>query len=299
MIDVIGRATATFVATNIDDIVLLALFFGRATADRRAESRVVAGQVAGFGAIVAVCVVAALELRLLPESIVAHFGLVPLGLVPLALGIHAAVLARRARRGSADDEIPPPALLTVGGVAAVTFANGGDNVGVYIPVLSAATGGELVVHVVVFAVLLAAWCVTGRAVAVWRSSSRAERSACETDPRSGAQVEAVQVRVPGDEAEPPVEAVRRLPRRPAGEVDALGAAPARLGERRLVQRCAHAVTTHLVGDDDVFDPRLQPGGDPVRGERQRPHDAAVDAGDEQCRARIGDDLGQLGGGRRG
>jgi cadmium resistance protein CadD (predicted permease) len=47
-------------------------------------------------------------------------------------------------------------------VAAVTFANGGDNIGVYVPVFATAGTGGLVVFAVVFLTLVALWCVAGR-----------------------------------------------------------------------------------------------------------------------------------------
>lgn len=39
-----GQAPGMFVVTNIDDIVLLAVFLGQATGQRRAEARVIIGQ---------------------------------------------------------------------------------------------------------------------------------------------------------------------------------------------------------------------------------------------------------------
>ena len=60
-------------------------------------------------------------------------------------------------------------------IAAVTFANGGDNVGVYVPVFATAGAGDMVVFVVVFLVLVAVWCAAARllvshpAVAGWLS----------------------------------------------------------------------------------------------------------------------------------
>jgi cadmium resistance protein CadD (predicted permease) len=47
-------------------------------------------------------------------------------------------------------------------VAAVTFANGGDNIGVYVPVFATADIGGMSVYAVVFLVLVAVWCFAGR-----------------------------------------------------------------------------------------------------------------------------------------
>jgi hypothetical protein len=62
----IGQAVGLFAVTNIDDIVVLALFFGQA-AGRSGTVRVVLGQYLGFAAILAVAVAGALGVGLLPE----------------------------------------------------------------------------------------------------------------------------------------------------------------------------------------------------------------------------------------
>ena len=46
-------------------------------------------------------------------------------------------------------------------VALVTVANGGDNIGVYVPVFATRTGPELAVMIVVFLILVAVWCFAG------------------------------------------------------------------------------------------------------------------------------------------
>ncbi|MFC0109594.1 cadmium resistance transporter [Kibdelosporangium aridum] len=48
------------------------------------------------------------------------------------------------------------------GVAAVTFANGDDNIGIYVPVFAAAGTGGLIVFAVVFLAPVALWCLLGR-----------------------------------------------------------------------------------------------------------------------------------------
>jgi len=76
----------------------------------------------------AVAVAGALGAGLLPESVLPY-----LGLSPLALGLRAAWRLWRERHDQDHDgmteRVGPGAL----SVAAVTFANGGDNIGVYVP----------------------------------------------------------------------------------------------------------------------------------------------------------------------
>ncbi|GAA2670177.1 MULTISPECIES: cadmium resistance transporter [Actinosynnema] len=155
----LGRAAAMFAVTNIDDLLLLALFFGQARGDRRAELRVVVGQYLGFGAILAVAVVGALGAGLLPEAVIPY-----LGLLPLALGVRAGWTAWRERDAHEDgDEVDTAA--GAAQIAAVTFANGGDNIGVYVPVFAVAGAGGTVGYAVIFLVGVAVWLAAGRFLA--------------------------------------------------------------------------------------------------------------------------------------
>lgn len=152
---VVEQATGMFAVTNVDDLVLLALFFGQASAGRRGGAGVVVGQYLGFAAILVVSVVGALGAGLLPESAIPY-----LGMVPLLLGVRA---GWRVWRGAGEEA--PPEALTALSVAAVTFANGGDNIGVYVPVFTSSGRDGLVVFVVVFLLLVGVWCAAGRFLA--------------------------------------------------------------------------------------------------------------------------------------
>lgn len=157
-----GKAIGMFAITNVDDIVVLALFFSQA--HRPAEAlRVVAGQYLGFIAILAVAALGALGVGMLPASALPY-----LGLLPLALGIRAGwgVWSGRRHPDAREDDAPAggaaPGVLAV---ATVTFANGGDNIGVYVPVFANAGTGGLVTYCAVFLVMVAAWCAAGRFLA--------------------------------------------------------------------------------------------------------------------------------------
>lgn len=155
-----GQAAGLFAVTNVDDLLVLALFFARGAGRRSAAARVVAGQYLGFLAILAVAVAAAFGAALLPAAAVPY-----LGLLPLALGVKAGWQAWRGRHG--EEDAPDRAGGGPGAleVAAVTFANGGDNIGVYVPVFATSGHGGMIVYVAVFLVLVAVWCAAGRFLA--------------------------------------------------------------------------------------------------------------------------------------
>lgn len=167
-IELIGQAVGLFTVTNIDDIVILALFFGDATSPSGAL-QVVAGQYVGFAGILAAAIVGALGAELLPEMMIPY-----LGLLPLLLGLRAAWAAWReyfprsnganhADKANRDSDISErsasgPGVFTV---ATVTLANGGDNIGVYVPVFTTTGTGDLLTYVLAFLVLVAVWCAVG------------------------------------------------------------------------------------------------------------------------------------------
>jgi cadmium resistance protein CadD (predicted permease) len=159
----IGKAVVLFAVTNIDDLLLLALFFARGAGHRGAGLRIAAGQYAGFVLILAVAMAGAFGATLLPDSVMPY-----LGLLPLSLGLRAAWHAwrdRHGRNGEDGNAVEDRGGPTVLEVSAVTFANGGDNIGVYVPVFATAGTGSLSAYVVVFFVLLAVWVAAGRFVA--------------------------------------------------------------------------------------------------------------------------------------
>ena len=82
---VVAEAAALFAVTNIDDIVVLSLFFAQGAGQPGSATRIVAGQYLGFIAILAIAVAAGSGATFLPEGVIPY-----LGLIPLALGLKAA-----------------------------------------------------------------------------------------------------------------------------------------------------------------------------------------------------------------
>jgi cadmium resistance protein CadD (predicted permease) len=148
-------AVTLFVSTNIDDLVVLIGFF----ADRRLRTRnIVAGQYAGLAVLFVVSAAASLLSLVIPK---AYLGL--LGVFPIVIGV------RKLFELQTDDPEPKDSSHgSIAGVALVTVANGGDNLGVYIPAFVVHSGGEVAVIAVVFVAMTALWC----ALAHWMVNHR-------------------------------------------------------------------------------------------------------------------------------
>ena len=141
-----------FAATNIDDIFVLTLFFAQKTSRRW---HVVVGQYLGFAALVAVSLVGYFAHFIVPREWV---GL--LGIVPMVIGVKK-LLEWKHAKGENNSSLEKPAGASVFTVAAVTFANGGDNIGVYTPLFASSGAAQLGVILAVFFVLIAVWCAVG------------------------------------------------------------------------------------------------------------------------------------------
>lgn len=157
----IPPAVGLFVVTNIDDIIVLSLFFARGAGQRGTTARIVTGQYLGFAAILGAAVLVTVGAgAFLPPGIIPYFGL-----IPLALGLRVAWVAWR---GSDHDDDDDDKNVGVWAVAAVTFANGGDNIGVYVPVFLSVGPAAAVTYCVVFLVLVAVLVVAAKYVATRR-----------------------------------------------------------------------------------------------------------------------------------
>ena len=159
------QAIGLFIATNIDDIIVLSLFFARGVGQRGTTARILVGQYLGFIGILGASVLVTLGAgAFLPPEVIPYFGLIPLG-----LGLWAAWQAWRNRGADDDDEAKVEGKkVGVWTVAGVTFANGGDNIGVYVPVFLSVGPAAVVAYCIVFLALVAALVGLGKFVATRR-----------------------------------------------------------------------------------------------------------------------------------
>lgn len=163
LLPTILAAITAFAATNVDDILLLTVYFAQVNTAFR-KRHIILGQYVGFAAILAVSTVGLLGALIIPPE---WIGL--LGLLPIFIGLRRLFSANAA---SGEENMALPAPLSSSpfaslfspytySVAAVTFANGGDNISIYVPLFAAGDFGRALVMVGVFAVLIALWCYLG------------------------------------------------------------------------------------------------------------------------------------------
>jgi len=167
----------SFAATNIDDIVILMLFFAQVTSTFRPR-HIVIGQYLGFVALIAASLPGFFGGLIVPK---AWIGL--LGLLPIAIGISHLVkreneandvqaVSAKFNGQSNSSAVSKLASLfnpQIFNVAAVTVANGGDNIGIYLPLFASSDFPSLAVILAVFFLMVGVWCY----VAYWLTRPKA------------------------------------------------------------------------------------------------------------------------------
>ena len=158
----IAAGISAFVATNLDDIVILILFFAQTNSTFRPK-HIVVGQYLGFGVLLLASLPGFLGGLIVPKS---WIGL--LGLVPIAIGLHQLIHLKS--EGNQTQAIASPLSDLKAStlarflapqsyqVAAVTIANGGDNIGIYLPLFARSDLVSLSVILSVFLIMVGVWC---------------------------------------------------------------------------------------------------------------------------------------------
>ena len=155
MFETIITAVFAFASTNIDDIFILTLFYA---SRKYTPASIIAGQFIG----IAFLVFASLLASFVGNFVDARFvGL--LGLFPIYLSIKQVIALLNKNDTHKETvvitESNAPALFTIAGV---TVANGGDNIGVYVPLLSTLAVQEKIQLFIVFGILVFIWCYMAR-----------------------------------------------------------------------------------------------------------------------------------------
>jgi cadmium resistance transport/sequestration family protein len=143
-----------FISTNIDDIFLLMLFFAN---KGNKTQHVVVGQYIGIISLIVISLIGSLADLLFDEK---YIGL--LGFIPVMLGIRGIVTSSKARSEEDNLKLPAKKRQSILAIASVTFANGADNIGIYVPLFSTISTAEKVIIVVIFLLMTALWCAIGK-----------------------------------------------------------------------------------------------------------------------------------------
>jgi cadmium resistance transport/sequestration family protein len=162
IIGTVAIAITAFTATNIDDILILTIFFAQVD-DKFRPRHILIGQYLGFGLIL----LASLP-GYLGGLVIDHKWLGLLGLLPIAIGIKA-LFKKQEEVTVQTCAIPehgqsPFIAPQTYHVAAVTFANGGDNIGIYIPLFASSNAVTLSITLATFLVMITIWCYAAKLI---------------------------------------------------------------------------------------------------------------------------------------
>ncbi|MGM3307137.1 cadmium resistance transporter [Anabaena sp. WFMT] len=160
LLTAIPTGLTAFAATNLDDIVVLSLFFSQINTCFR-NRHIVFGQYLGFSALVVASLPSFFGKFILPDS---WIGL--LGIIPIIIGINRLLNQETNETENLNTPESSSAWWSnflspqTYGVAAVTIANGSDNISIYMPMFATNTWDSLLVILIVFFVMVGVWCYT-------------------------------------------------------------------------------------------------------------------------------------------
>ena len=162
LVATLATAASAFCASNLDDILLLLLLFSTATS-LRSRWHVVIGQYLGFSMLVGASLLGYVGGQFLPTPWIGV-----LGLLPISLGVSQVIdnLEPADQSDSRSIDASMPSWLDRLGLpcgqavatAGITIANGGDNVGLYMPLFARCNGHQLTLTLLVFALMVGLWC---------------------------------------------------------------------------------------------------------------------------------------------
>ncbi len=151
MIQTIVTAAILYIATALDLLVILLMFFARAKT-RKEYRDIYIGQYVGSVALIVISLFFAFVLNYVPEKWI--LGL--LGLIPIYLGIKVAIYGDSDGEERAKKELNEKGLSKlVGTIAIVTIAScGADNIGLFVPYFVTLSVPNLLITLFVFLILI-------------------------------------------------------------------------------------------------------------------------------------------------
>ena len=151
MIQTIVTAAILYIATAVDLLVILLIFFAKAKTKKEYRD-IYIGQYVGSVTLIVVSLFFAFVLNYVPEKWI--LGL--LGLIPIYLGIKVAIYGDSDGEERAKKELNEKGLSKlVGTIAIVTIAScGADNIGVFVPYFVTLSVTNLLITLFVFLILI-------------------------------------------------------------------------------------------------------------------------------------------------
>ena len=160
-LEILGLSIGAFVATNIDDLFILVVFFAKRSFP---TSQIILGQYVGMGLLLGVSLVGSLIALVIPHNLL---GLV--GLFPIAIGIKELLDLRKSKNdGNEVDDVKIVNRLSKSSwrsylpflvVASVTFS-GGEEIGIYTSIFAIYNSpSEVITVFAVIMILTGVWCV--------------------------------------------------------------------------------------------------------------------------------------------
>lgn len=167
LLQIIVAAIAAFAATNIDDILILMFFFSQVNSSFRIH-HIILGQYLGFIGLLLLSLPGFLGGLIIPK---AWTGL--LGLVPIYIGLQqilnpetqtpevpsiASGKQSQPKFSGLMSYFNPLLAPQTYSVAVITLANGGDNIGIYVPFFASLSWFNFLVVIITFLSLVGVWC---------------------------------------------------------------------------------------------------------------------------------------------
>jgi cadmium resistance transport/sequestration family protein len=160
LITAIPTGITAFAATNLDDLVILTLLFSQINATFR-RWHIIVGQYLGFATLVLASIPGFFGALIIPPH---WIGL--LGLIPIAVGFsrwlnQESDSSEEVNEDTNQSQTSPFANFIspqTYSVAAITIANGSDNIGIYTPLFASSNIEALLTILGVFFTLVGVWC---------------------------------------------------------------------------------------------------------------------------------------------
>ncbi|MEH2415919.1 cadmium resistance transporter [Nostoc sp.] len=160
LVTAITTGITAFTATNIDDLVILTLLFSQINKTFRSR-HILGGQYLGFAALIIASLPGFFGGLIIPQDWIRL-----LGLMPIIIGMSSLLKREEDSSEEAKEETEPscPSIISnflspqTCNVAAIAFANGSDNISVYVPLFANSELDSLLVILSVFFTMVGVWC---------------------------------------------------------------------------------------------------------------------------------------------